>query len=198
MMQRILGLLALCASLNAAVVVHVGDDTEAWFGEDVVSEDASIPATETLSVRFGLSAANLVAQSIVEDYLWVNGVEDSIWADLVLNFETPVYTLTCYRISDFWSDPSPRLANASVIDSHFYPLEVWSTDYSVGPVYLDIDGQTEVWLDWNSDTTLRVTWGPTAPTDFNRYLHDGTQNPNWVAPLTVSAPGKGKKLGHYK
>lgn len=34
----------------------------------------------------------------------------------------------------------------------------------------------DVWLDWNQDGTLRITWSATEPVNFSKYLSDGSRN----------------------
>lgn len=184
---------------DAAILVHAAYDIDCWNGDFVTFFNGL--DSETFGSSCALSPANGYAIQIVEDALYVGGVQTYTQPVQYIATGAVGGTLLFYTIYDFWPTPIPTLGWTSTPIVLHYPLTVQNATWTTSPVEINTDGQSEVWLDWDDSGELRVIFGSTEPTDFGRYLSDGSEDSNWVTQSLAQLPdvkSKGKKLGHAK
>ena len=101
-------------------------------------------------------------------------------------------------VTDFYSDPLPigyPAPDAQWVTNYFADVRNGTFDPPSIPTGITPFQSGDVWIDWNADGSLRVSNSAIEPTEFGKWLSDGSLNPNYIGP-PVSSKKHGK--AHFK
>lgn len=172
-----------CSILNSRSddwVIHGALGTNPWIGFTRISYDQK--SIDRLTLSYGATTD------------WLDLFDG--WTKTDISYIFSIYTngeVAVIPEMEGWNTSEIFPGTWGSCSSISWFIEDGPPDYLGGD---SIDGPTvpgEYWVDWSDHGTIRIE--TSKPSDFGKWLGDGSVNPHYVEPLAPWKPNRGKHLG---
>lgn len=169
-------------AISADWIIHAAPGTNPFIGFSRVSTDGT--HIESLTAMYGVDPTFSYA---MDGWSIRYNPQDAVYS--------PYSSGSVFTIDDSWITQeipySPIYGSISV--------QYWAIE-GIPPGWIGYSEQEmswafigEYWIDWASNMQIRIS--QTEPSDFGKWLGDGSINPNYVEPIAPLKSNRGKHLG---